>query len=571
MAREHRSFARRRHLDRPYRLHHCCHEACTGICLMCQVGERGYALRRTGLPMVLAICATIVTHPVCAAAPPPEAEIEKSVNGGTFKGPLPPPEELATASELPLLTDLMRRLALVRADNAAGLTAALDETLSRIKEPTKLRGLVQFLRAQSLTGESKEAAAVEAIEESIRLLPGYSAPLFVAASVYAYSDRPQQAADYLIRASMDDPVSARTVRPYEVWNILRRLEAIGDRRRLGALSERLIEINWSAGSLRTRSVLARNAIDLRIGKGDVSGAKKLVPKLLLPEHSRELLSGLVYEPVWRDIEQWAGPMLDRQWNIYLREARSRWGASKDREALSDYVDALVAAGHDATLLREVLPIFKGPLDEQEDINLVFEISKVAAALGRQGRWAEADALFVHAQQAWPLDSKAIALNVAANRARYLMLAGKFDQAFDRISESIAQARKWGPEVNQDALAAMHYVRACSLHRLGRGKESGISIALAASAEITTVTALHMCLGDRNSALKALIAALESEGRRPAVIGFVQKLDQEPFDSEFGREMFRESQALREDPELLQAVSKYGRVLAYPVSDGAPPE
>ena len=141
----------------------------------------------------------------------------------------------------------------------------------------------------------------------------------------------------------------------------------------------------------------------------------------------------------------------------------------------------------------------------------------------------------------------------------------------RIDESIAQARKWGSWVNSDALVAMHYVRVCSLHRLGRDKEAGLSIAFAMGDSPTANASLHLCLGDRAAARTTLLAALEFDDWRQAVVAFAQRTEDRPVDSELGREIFRENELLRADPELLKALAKYGRVLPHSIRDGAPPE
>lgn len=511
--------------------------------------------------------------PLMAFSPTPQGELPKApamdVHTRHF---LPLPENLAPPSELPFLTDMVRQLSLVDGDKPVAIIEILDASLQRLNEPTQLRGFVQFLRAQSLVAENKGPAAIEAIEDSIRLLPGYSGPLITAASVYAYADRPQQAADYLIRASNDDPDSTREIDSYEISNLIHRLRAVGDNRRLGLLSDRLIEIKWLGSDLGSRSALVRDAIEHHMADDDIVGARKLVPNLILPAHSRDLLAELAYQPIWADIEQWAGPILDRQWGIYLREARSRWTASKDPETMSDYIDALVAAGHDDTLLREFLPLFLAKLDERKDEPLLFEVSKVAAALGRKGRWAEADALLEHAQQTWSLEGSANALNIAANRARYLLMAGRFQESLAKMDEAIAAARKWGPEVNFDALAAMHHYRACALHRLGRGGEMGVSMGIALAGEHAGAVAnLYLCMSDLRAARNVLLKGLKIEPNRKSVIDFMQQPDSKPFQSPFAIALYKEGESLRRDPAILAALALYGRVLPYPPNDGAPPE
>ncbi len=230
---------------------------------------------------------------------------------------LPNPSELAgaTAEERRLLAESLSQMFEGGEGDAAAALIPLDQMLVKLKEPTKLRGFVQFLRAQALAAQERDAAAREAIDESIRLLPGYSAPLMSASRLYTYADQPGPAADYLMRASEIDPHVVREVDEYDIDSLFHRLSAQRDKRRAKLLSERLLKIGWLGNSLGSRSRLALYAISARMEEGDVTGARGFVTKLILPEHFQTLLIQNRYRDLWPDIEQWAGRELEKQWPI----------------------------------------------------------------------------------------------------------------------------------------------------------------------------------------------------------------------------------------------------------------
>ena len=496
-----------------------------------------------------------------------DVERSSAAQGSKF---LPPIETLASPSEQRIAADFLVQVIRAKADPAAVLKAC-DEVLPKLTAPTQFRGFVQFTRASTLSALNRDLDAIDAIQESIRLLPGYSAPLITASSIYAYLDRPGEAADYLLRAMDVDPETVRAVDDYEIENLTMRLSAKGDRRRVRALDDRLLQIGWTGTELGSGSGLAVNAIKRRIGEGDVQGAIALIPKLTVPEHSYSLLLQNEYKPLWADIEKWSGPQLQHQWTTYLAEARDRWSASKEPQATIDYLQALAGAGHYRTAVRDILPQFAKP-DQLEDYELLFGVNTMAEALARLGRWKDADNLFDSAQRVWPLGGQANALNIAGNKAVFLLKEGRAAEALKLMDEVLADTKKWGGQVNSTALASMHHYRACMLQELGRDSEARMSMALAtAGLEPVQVASMDLCLGDIPSAKKALLDALKVDDYRADVIAFVQPPSEEPLPSAYDRRLYALKDQLRHDPDLLSAVAEYGRVLPWPANAGAPAE
>ena len=483
---------------------------------------------------------------------------------------MPPPEQVALPNEQQIVVDVSDQLNQV-SDNKAALIV-LDRALGRLHEPTKLRGYVQYFRAPWLLDQGRHAESVEAISESIRLLPGYSGPLITASQIYTYAGRPSEAADFLLRAIQLDPKEARKVDSYEVDALLGRLNIAGDDRRAETVGEKLLGIGWVGTDLDTSSNLALKAIKKKTAEGDIEGARSFVPKLVSPDHSRTLLVNNAYRQIWPDVERWAGQRLETQWPIYLNEARSRWKASNSPDTLGPYVRALLMAGHDDTLIAEALPILTGKLDPGEDYDLLFVAASVGRALARKGRWQDLNNLYAALDKVWPLGSDVNALNLAANRPNWLLHQGFYADALKAVDLAITEAKSHGTDVNADAIAGMYLTRACTLHQLHRDADARVSANVALPALRARHTAyLYLCLDDRRSAKQSLMSALANPDRRDDVLLYLQKDGTLPPQSEYGRMMRKREEALCSDPELASEAQKYGRILPYSLAGSAPKE
>nr|WP_294167925.1 hypothetical protein [uncultured Sphingomonas sp.] len=519
-------------------------------------------------PALSLLLASAAGAPAATSSPPPRA-------GATTRAEPPPGQALLPALET--LTPPQRAsleqllLDMGKATSPDAAIAAADKLLAQLPEPSRLRGMVQFFRAAPLAASNREPAAALAIEESIRLLPEHSGPLIAAAGIYAYGHTPGRGADHLLRAAEIDPGAIRSLDEYTVFNLLHRLGAENDKRRVQAISERLLAIDWQGQRLATQSGLARNTIKAQLARKDVGAARALVPRLLDPADSFHLLTLKEAEPIWSDIERWAGPKLEKQWAIYLREAKARWSASKSTDTVLDYSAALEQAHHDRTLIREVLPLFDAP-DAEADGDLLFIVARLGAALAREGRWADADAMFATARRVWPLDSQANALNIAANHAVHLFRAGRTADGLNRMDEALRAASGLGAQVNSDAIRAMHWSRACALVLAGREREAAASVAaVLGHAQPVSKATLQLCLNDRAAAKRSIMEALQHPDQRDSVIGFLQIQGQPIRGSRFSNALYSRYEALRTDPELLAAAAPYGRVLPFRVAEGAPPE
>lgn len=486
--------------------------------------------------------------------------------------PFPFPEAVALPSERPVVEEL-RSLILSNASAPPGneMLPAYDRLLAQLPDQTQLRGFIQLMRAGILFQTERLPQAVSAVDEAVRLLPDYSGPLFLASMIAGYSDRAQQSTDYFLRASRIDPHLARDIPDFELNNLVSRLRQSGDTRRLVALAERLFEIGWQGNDLDLRSTLARRVISSRVADGDLDAARQFLPNLLDPGDAYAMLALRRYESLWPDIERWAGPRQQVQWRTYLRELRDSWEASRDPWRAWAYARALREAGHEATLIREMLPLFDR-LDRERSYPLIWVLPILADALSRQRRWEEAEAIYARAMQAWPLGSDANALNVAANLPLLRLRRGDIAGALRGLEAAIADSNGRAGQVSSSALGAMHAQRACALHMLGRDPEALSSIAIGiGGGNFDTRIRLLLCLDRQAEARDALVNALRDPDLRSDALAFFRPDSNPGHPDDYSRMIEGRWDALRADSGLRAEAQRHGRILDYPLNAGAPPE
>jgi tetratricopeptide (TPR) repeat protein len=483
---------------------------------------------------------------------------------------MPPLEKVALPEEQPQMAAMVQALAGINEQDPKAALPILDRALAALPKPTLLRGVLQVYRATALDGMNRTGEAIAAIDEAVRLLPDYSGPLMVASNIHLYSNNAGLAADDLLRASEIDPDAVRLVDDYEVSSLMLRLDSVRDGKRVQRLGDRLLDLGWTGAGVRSRSQLAKAAIQRAVADGDLPRARKLIPSLLDPEASYEFLSINIYKPIWADLEKWGGPRLETQWRMYLDEARHRWEAGNDLERGSDYTAALSAAGALDRLIAGFLPLFDTPRDAENDWPMLFMASKLSAALMSKGRVADAVALYDRAEKTWPLGSSANALNIAANRASALLNSDRPAEALNQIDLAVEDSRRWPGQINADAIVGMHFVRACALHALGRDNEAAVSASIAAPAGHAQLEAsIALCMGDPAAARAALIKGFGHPGERASLIMYMQPDGQKAPPTVYGRAQREAIDALRRDPQVLAALAPYGRIMSYARDAAAP--
>lgn len=498
------------------------------------------------------------------------AALLATVSGAAHADFMPLPSQLVSPQEAALLPDLKRAQVEAEAKHIDASLAILDTVLSQMTSPTPFRGAVQMLRAELLQRSRRPEDAATAVEESIRLLPGYSGPLLSGFRIYTYNHREGDAVDLLLRATSIDPQIVRLlVTDYDLQAIVGRLDGLKDTRRVQALSERLLAIGWRGSLMGSRAELAQHAIDARVKEGRYAEARALLPEIIQPSQLYGMLADKRYEPLWPDIEKWGGPKLARAWSVYLPEARARWEASHSSVNAREYIKALGRADRDSEIAKTFFPVFTGPLDHQKDYELVFGVAALARSLGHLDRWADAQKVYDAAARFWSLGEDVNGLNVTANEANFLLSKGEASRALQLTQRSLEVADLARGEVNTDAIRAMHSTRVCALAELGRGAEAKLSLALATSStnpELVATT--YLCINDLAAAREALIASLRNEDQREDAIGVVQRPSLRTAPSAYDQKQRLRGDRLRADPAILGELAKVGRLLPFTLSDGA---
>jgi hypothetical protein len=183
-----------------------------------------------------------------------------------------------------------------------------------------------------------------------------------------------------------------------------------------------------------------------------------------------------------------------------------------------------------------------------------------------GRIDEAEQLYTLLAAQWPYARDMRGLNISANWAGADVELGRYADALSRIDGVIANATARGPEVNLSALADLHLVRVCALHKLGRDAEAIDSVKLINSQQLNlpkSYMGMLACTGDRAEAKAFLLRRLADPERYAFALDFVQPRSDVP-PTAYLAERRRFNESLANDRDILEAVAKVGRKLSFPV-------
>jgi tetratricopeptide (TPR) repeat protein len=477
---------------------------------------------------------------------------------------------MVTPEERPLLPRFADATVKIRAGSPDAL-AVLDQLVTSLPRPTPFRGMVQLARVTALVQLDRHDDAFQPIEEAIRLLPEHAIPKLIGAEIYTYSTNPSRAADLWLTASREDPEAARQINDYHVKSLLGRLEDEGDDRRADLVSNRLVEIGYAGGLTKDRSARALSVIQSKIKAADVTGAVALVPALVTPGHFVSLLVDKRYSKLWPAIEEWAGTRLEKQWPVYLATLDREWEASRSLDAAAAYANALVDVNDHAAVVAKFMPLLAPEKLLPSDADAEYLAPIIAGALAKMGRANEGIELLRRLLLVWPPATDARGLNISANLARQQLFDSRTEDALKSITQVLADAAARGPLINRSALAAMHLVKACALHKLGRTAELTDSKAVIIANQIGSpgpYIAMLACTNDRPSAKAFLLARLNDENRRGFALQYLQPTEEE-FQQPYRKALQPFQDGLRRDPELLKLATRYGQILSFPVSGRLP--
>lgn len=492
--------------------------------------------------------------------------------------PLPAPEEMARTPAERALFERIRQFGAASNDARptpavlADLLARGDALLAELPRPTPLRGLVQMLRTDILGYAGRGEDATAAAQEAIALLPGYSLPLYTAATVETYRNRPREAVDHYAAAAAIDLEPLAEVGDFDIHSLMVRLNEKRDDEALVRLAELLARAGWR-GAPDTESTLALARIEARLKAGDIEGATRLVGAVVRPGALSAIFTDRLFAPVRPAARLHAGPRLEKAWPRYLATTQAQWQSKAHDRALRLYATALVAAGHDRSLIATFEPLFAGMIDPGDD-EFLFASGPVARAYARTGQWERGYDLLDKVAAAFSGLELANRLNIESARAGLLRDQGRSEEALSAFDSLIARSGRYAEEVGEHNLVVMHGQRACMLEELGRRPEASESARIVrerASVSVVPLVALLVCRDDLDGARAAIVAGLDGEMTRPGALNLVQPPERGPYPSDYSRREAERWARLRADPQVRAAALRHGDLLPGPLNASAPPD
>ena len=455
----------------------------------------------------------------------------------------------------------------------------LDAVLAKLPRPTRLRGMVQIVRAAVLAQDQDMGPSVAAIDEAIRLLPDDPQPKLVATGIFTFSGAPQRAADLWMQASRESPELAWMVERYIMSALIGRLVDSGDHTRADKVSARMGEIGFESALASERSSSAVASVRQAIREERTQDAIAVVARVSDPSDLTTLYADRKYAALWPRIAEWAGADLSLQTRRYLEELRSDWTAAETFETAVPYARQLADLNAHAAVVGLFLPMFEtlksggNHFDEtqrhQADMEILAPI--VSRSLANLGRQAESPALLTKVAAAMPVDDQGSALNIEGAFLSLAMLQMDWPQVASRADIFLTRAKAFGPGINRSATLAVEARKACALSRIGR-QEQAQAAALPVLASETDlpemVMTMHVCRGDAAAGRALLIARLADERTRDWALGFLNDRS-EDVATPYGHATEPVEKAIRTAPDVVAAAQRVGRVLPKPAVDGLP--
>lgn len=473
-----------------------------------------------------------------------------------------------TYDDMALIQSIMEKTLGRRSDDQLATLDMLERDAARTD---RQRVILRSFRALIHLDKEEPASAIRIARETATSWPNDPlAHSSLAQVAYVTHDIPL-AARAMIDSVRLDPAMANRYSAYEQRVLFDQLAMMGREDLSIALSRQLFDAGWESGSLGLRSQLALGVVRDLLLKKDLPSARRYVMEIRSPSVVAELLADDRYRLLHPSIEAWAGPRLGKQWEPYLKEARSRFNRVGDATAAWEYSAALSTAGHHRTVVDAMLPLAERSYGETEDEEWIFSIAKAAESLAVLGRWEEAFALLGRATSKTPTDSQN-RINLTANHARLKLMRGDFDAA-SRMFGQVLDEAKGNPAVGSTVAATLRSYQICADHMNGKAVAADAErVALDMSAlEPIAVTRMWLCLGKPDRARTTwTIAQSEADGPYE-LLEFMQPSPGLEYPSKFARDLDAEYDLLRRDSRLRRMAERVGSIRSWRVRASAPKE
>lgn len=339
----------------------------------------------------------------------------------------------------------------------------------------------------------------------------------------------------------------------------------GDDEARHRLAEALLTLEWPGPDERARMDWLRvTAIDGRLKKGDVPGARSLAAAIATPAPLIQMLVARKYDPLFPEEE-------DRVIAIRLALARrdtetaDRLAAGPaDADRLLDRAKFLRGVGRSADAVALLEPhIADMKAVERGGEDAFWLVNEAAYALLELGRRDEAVARMQKLIELGP-DRYPPLINMAINTAEILNSAGRFKEAAALAARLAAEQTKYATKYGE---MWMWSNAACAL-ALDGDSAAAAPWLRKVEAGSKDNEAAHMrallCAGDLDGAERLLIRRLEGDNAADVLVA-LQDYELGGYDSPATRRLVDRLHAVRARPAVQAAIARTGRVIRLPLA------
>lgn len=332
-----------------------------------------------------------------------------------------------------------------------------------------------------------------------------------------------------ILARLDDPWQLTSLSDDILFALVQRFNKDDDNDRSMRLYRTLYRSpHFERLSTDIRSISASRMLKMQIetdGAGALGDVGDMLGQISSPYSYIPLLADRLYEPIWPQIEQHAGPNMANILTRNLQERKSGFEAKPDdKEKRQQYGHSLLFSGRFedvVTLAAAIDHSDAGSQSWNEDDGWMLNLE--AYALDALGDTEAADRIF---DQFGKIDHRPgenpWLVNFVINRASRLVAQGRW-------GEGLA-ASQLAAEVSKDsgspyANMLVRKARLCALHGLGRSEETqAVMSDIVENQDDALEVAANalLCAGEREQAARMVIKGLEDDKKQAQFIEALQK-------------------------------------------------
>jgi tetratricopeptide (TPR) repeat protein len=326
------------------------------------------------------------------------------------------------------------------------------------------RAYTAAMRGAALLGLKRDAEARKLFSDADNLAPGEPFPSYLQFQIGLSTNNIDVAAVALDRMISRMPDAVRELESDSI-NFFLNNEPEGQERANEDRRIALARLGYG-GETETGDYLASRAVRILMGRGDVAGARELLPYIDEPQLVENLLILKRYAVLWPEIEAKAGPRLANVRESAVKSAERYYAEQPtDHKRLQLLINALRHSGRldEAIAFRSKLPTNDAEMSGASE-DMGWAINNVALALHEAGKADEADELFARLNNA-PMPKEYWRVSMKINRLELLVADGKFAQAMPLVEPT---AKTEGSPYADQLVRRLRY---CTLYGLGKVTEA----------------------------------------------------------------------------------------------------